>query len=135
MVSSCFITRRHRVPSTAVGIVVDAVGTGAFPPICSGPFGDLDRLVLQCPMLAIWSAVSKLPQILEAASMPSEASDTVSIEEKNGKVEEGRALLCVLFEAAKLAWIHTSQGQSCIAHIGLKLQEVVVTMEVLNHML
>ena len=67
--------------------------------------------------------------------MPSEASDTVSIEEKNGKVEEGRALLCVLFEAAKLAWIHTSQGQSCIAHIGLKLQEVVVTMEVLNHML
>ena len=134
MVSSCFITRRHRVPSTAVGIVVDALELERSLRSVLGLLESRSAGAAM-PNAAIWSAVSKLPQILEAASMPSEASDTVSIEEKNGKVEEGRALLCVLFEAAKLAWIHTSQGQSCIAHIGLKLQEVVVTMEVLNHML
>ena len=67
--------------------------------------------------------------------MPSEASDTVSIEEKNGKVEEGRALLCVLFEATKLTWICASQGQSFVARVGLKLQEVVFMLKMLNHVL
>ena len=78
MVSSCFITRRHSVPSTAVGTVVDALELErSFRSV----LGRLESRSVGAamPNAAIWSAVNKLPQILEAASMPSEASDAVSI--------------------------------------------------------
>jgi hypothetical protein len=62
--------------------------------------------------------------------MPSEASDTESIEEKYGKIEKGRALRGVLLEATKLAWVSTSQEQSLV---GLELEKVVLTVKMLNH--
>lgn len=65
--------------------------------------------------------------------MPSEASDTESIEEKYGKIEKGRALRGVLLEATKLAWVSTSQEQSLVAHVGLELEKVVLTVKMLNH--
>ena len=85
------------------------------------------------PKFSICSFVNKLPQIFVAVSMPSEASDAASIEKEHSQIEKGRALLSVLSEATKLTGIHASQSQSVIAHIRLKLQEVVFCMEMVNH--
>ena len=101
MVSSCFRTSLHSVPRTSFGTVVEAeLGLllrsvlGLLPSLCAGA---------AMPKLSICSFVNRLPQILLAASMPSDASDAVSIDKKNCQIEQDRALHYVLFDTTKLA--------------------------------
>jgi hypothetical protein len=60
------------------------------------------------PSFSICSFVRRLPQIFEAESMPSKASESISIEKVHGQVQEDGALLGMLLETAKLTGIVAS---------------------------
>ena len=127
MVSSCLSTRRHSWLRVSVGTVVVEVA----PERALRSFRSVLGLLLsrsdggEMPRWSICAFVSKFPQILDAASMPSPASDAVSIKEKNGQVQKCRALSTVLLETAKLTGGAASQSQPMITQICLILQKVV----------
>ena len=138
--SSCLNTSRHNVPKTSVGTVV--VDVEAERPLRSGLRSVLGRLWSRLlsslageiiPSLSICSVVKRLPQILSAESMPSEASESISIKEINSQVQKHRALLGMLLEATKLTGIIASQCQSVITHMRLQLTEIVLSMQVFTH--
>ena len=123
MVSSCLKTRRQRLANVSVGTAV----VEADADLVLRSFGSFLGLLLslsdggEMPRLSIWAFVNKLPQILDAASMPSTASDAVAIEKENGQIQQGRALSAVLLEATKLTRLLPSKCQSMISQICLIL--------------
>jgi hypothetical protein len=63
-----------------------------------------------------------------AESMPSDASDAISIDEEHSQVQEDVTLLLVLLESTKLTWVSASKCQSVVAHVCMHLMKIVLLM-------
>lgn len=134
MESSCLKTSFVNLANRESGTVVDAseLDLVSFFFFCSS---GLCLLLLPAegpsiPNTCICSLFGKLPQILEAASIPSASSDSIAICQKDGEVQQGKTRLVAVLFATKTARHVATQVQSVITHQCEHLQKVLCAMQV-----